>query len=113
MDKLELVKVILSDGFTSKGNEEIKAPFNVGEQVFIRCVTYHNVGEVESCNNFFVTLKKASWVADSGRFSNALETGQLSEVERVKDGTIRIALASIVDVFEWKHPLPVETKPAK
>jgi hypothetical protein len=82
--------------------------FNVGDAVFIRTVTYHHVGRIKAKEEGWVILEDASWVADSGRFSTALEKGSLSEVEHT--GTCAIALSAIVDVFPWTHDLPVATK---
>jgi hypothetical protein len=80
-----------------------------GESVFIRSVTYHYVGRVSRITRSWVYLEDASWVADSGRFGAALATGSLSEVERMP-GVVRVARGAIVDVSEWRHALPVETR---
>lgn len=82
--------------------------FNPGDKLFIRTVTFHHVGEVVESDDGFLKLKDASWVADSGRFSGAIETGSLSEVEYV--GEVAVNVATIVDVFPWSHDLPTETK---
>jgi hypothetical protein len=79
--------------------------FVIGESVFIRTATYHQTGRVVGVSKLFVFLEDAAWVADSGRFSDALRTGMLSEVEPA-EGIVRVALGSIVDVYEWRHPLP-------
>lgn len=86
----------------------MSGPFEVGTKVFIRTVTYHWVGQVESVGDGYVHLTDASWVADSGRFSTAIEKGTLSEVERV--GEAAVAVQSIVDVIPWRHKLPTATK---
>lgn len=81
--------------------------FNTGEKLFIRTVTYHQVGEIEAVEDGFLRLKDASWVADSGRFHTALESGNLSEVEYV--GTAIVNVGTIVDAFPWNHDLPTES----
>ena len=83
--------------------------FTIGEQVFIRTVTYHAVGKIANISDKFLTLEHASWVADSGRFHNALRDGTLDEVEPIP-GVYRVNIDSIVDICEWKHPLPTEQK---
>ena len=80
----------------------------VGEKLFIRTVTYHCVGEVTKKIGNFFELKNASWVADSGRFMQAIKNGTLSEVEPV--GTMWLNTNSIVDIFPWKHSLPKDQK---
>ncbi len=79
-----------------------------GKSVFIRTVTYHMVGKIVSIDSELVELENASWVADSGRFGQAIQTGKLNEVEYVGDQGV--SRGAIVDYFPWKHDLPTETK---
>jgi hypothetical protein len=80
----------------------------VGQKLFIRTVTYHMTGKVVKRMGAFIQLEDAAWIADSGRFSNALKTGSLDEVEPV--GTMWVNLSSVVDFFPWKHKLPTDQK---
>lgn len=80
----------------------------VGSAVFIRTVTYHCTGRVVGIVDGFIELDDSAWIADSGRFADALETGELDEVEPTK--RMWVSIASIVDFFEWKHDLPTEQK---
>lgn len=80
----------------------------VGEKLFIRTVTYHLIGKVEKIVGNFFALSEASWVADSGRFMNAIKEGKLDEVEPV--GKAFVNINSIVDAFPWKHSLKQEQK---
>lgn len=78
----------------------------IGKKMFIRTVTYHLIGEVEKQIGQFWKLKNASWVADSGRFMNAIKEGALDEVEPVGDCLVN--LQSVVDMFPWNHKLPTK-----
>jgi hypothetical protein len=80
----------------------------VGQKLYIRTVTYHCTGQVEKRMGAFLQLKNAAWIADSGRFSNAIKDGTLDEVEPV--GIMWVNLSSIVDFFPWVHALPKEQK---
>lgn len=80
----------------------------IGKKLFIRTVTYHHVGEVVDVRGSVMELKDASWVADSGRFHQAITTGTLSEVEPV--GAAFVNTASITDAFPWAHELPTRQK---
>lgn len=80
----------------------------VGKKLFIRTMTYHLVGRVEQIFQNFLELSGASWVADSGRFMDALREGTLDEVEPV--GQAFVNRESIVDMFPWNHPLPKDQK---
>ncbi len=78
----------------------------IGQKLFIRTVTYHLVGKVVKRMGAFLQLEISSWVADSGRFMNAIKEGKLDEVEPV--GTSWVNLSSVVDFFPWKHELPTK-----
>ena len=53
--------------------------------------------------------EQASWVADSGRFHNALKDGTLNEIEPFISDVI-INRGGIIDVTEWIHDLPKNQK---
>lgn len=83
--------------------------FKVGDRLFLRTVTYHLVGEVvEGADHGWLKLKDASWVADSGRFTQAIKDGTLSEVEPV--GIAYVNLSTVTDAFPWVHELPTAQK---
>ncbi len=80
----------------------------IGKSLFIRTVTYHLVGKVEKIIGGMIELSTASWVADSGRFMNAIKDGELDEVEPL--GQWFVSIGSIVDFGIWRHELPVDQK---
>lgn len=82
--------------------------FESGKKVLLRTVTYHQVGEVDRVEDGWVYLRRASWVADSGRFGEALKSGELAEVELV--GEVAVNLSTVVDAFPWEHALPTESR---
>ena len=53
----------------------------IGHKWFFRTVTYHMVGRVVGRIGNFFKLEDASWIADSGRFMNAIKEGKLNEVK--------------------------------
>ncbi len=81
----------------------------IGKKIFIRTVTMYHTGRIVEVDDRFIVLEDAAWVADTGRFSDALKTGELSEVEPV-EGLVRVSLGAVVDIFEWNHELPREQK---
>lgn len=87
---------------------EKRRAFEIGKSYFIRTVTYHLVGRLEARDDMFLILSDASWVADSGRFMQAIKEGKLSEVEPVGDAIIN--MEAIIDAFPWVHALPKEQK---
>ena len=80
----------------------------VGGAYFFRTVTYHTVGKVIRIIGKFAQLEDATWIADSGRFMNAIKNGVLNETEPV--GSAFINLDTVVDFFPWKHSLNIEQK---
>jgi len=92
--------------------EEMK-PINdfedmIGQKYFFRTVTYHLVGRVTKKIGQFFQLEGCSWVADSGRFMNAIKNGVLDEVEPLGVGFVNIE--TLTDFFPWNHDLPTEQK---
>ena len=83
-------------------------PFEVGKSYFIRGVTYHLTGRVTEIVGKFLKLEDAAWIADSGRFEQAINEGELSEVEPVGDAIVNTD--AINDAFPWKHNLPTKHK---
>jgi hypothetical protein len=83
-----------------------QSPLRVGNTVLIRTVTFFHVGEVVFLDALEVVLKGASWVADTGRWNEALKTGKLSEVEPFDDGICSVGRGTIVDAANWSHSAP-------
>jgi hypothetical protein len=81
----------------------------IGKKYLIRCVTHFQVGLLTSITDSDLVLSDASWVADTGRFSEALLTGDLSEIEPFPNQVV-VSRGAIVDVCEWTHKLPREKK---
>ncbi len=80
----------------------------IGHAWLIRTVTYFLVGKITKRVGPFFLLEEASWVADTGRFADAIKTGSLSEVEPV--GPAMLNTSAIVDMFPWAHKLPTDQK---
>ena len=79
-------------------------PDIIGKKYFIRTVTYHLTGQVKKITGNMLILENAAWIADSGRFMNAIKNGILKEVEPVDEAIVNIN--AITDMFPWNHPLP-------
>ena len=80
-----------------------------GEKYFIRTVTMHYTGLLLEVTPTELLFGDAAWIADSGRFSDALREGSLDEVEPFPDKVI-IPRGGIIDASIWKHALPREKK---
>lgn len=93
-----------------KGPSEGTHPYHVGKNYFIRTVTHHLTGKLLKVTAKELVLEDAAWIADDGRFHEALKTGNLSEVEPFPDGEVIVGRGSVIDAVIWKHELPRAVK---
>lgn len=84
-------------------------PWKLNKYYFIRTVTMHLVGQLIEIFDKELVLKDASWVADSGRFHDALKNGSLEEVEPFLNEVI-LGRDTVIDATIWTHALPREQK---
>lgn len=80
-------------------------PFEIGSVYLIRTVTMIQVGRVVAASKQYVMLEDAAWVANTGRFADALKKWQFSEVEPFPDGLVGVSCGSIVDFVKGKEVL--------
>lgn len=81
------------------------SPIQVGNSVFIRSVTHYYTGRIAAVTRDEIVLLDAAWIADTGRFSRALQSGVFSEVEPFHQ-PVSIGRGAIIDVTLWPHALP-------
>ena len=88
----------ISQLFGKESVERIdNGPWEIGKCYFIRTVTMNLTGELVSVSNQELVLKDAAWIADSGRFNEALkDISKCSEVEPFQNPAI-VGRGSIVD----------------
>ena len=108
MNKKKLLELLLDEAITDDGSGT-NVPFEIGEKYFIRTVTYFATGKVKRITGQFLELEDAAWIADTGRFQQAIMNGVLNEVEPV-EVPMYVNINSITDAFVWKHKLPREQK---
>lgn len=92
----------------SKSNKS-GSPLQVGNAVFVRTVTHYYTGRIVELSQHEIVLEDAAWVADTGRFSQALANGALNEVEPFA-APVSINRGAIVDATSWTHALPRSVK---
>ena len=93
-----------------KKTTKYASPIAVGSKVFIRTVTHHYTGKIVALTKEEMVLSHAAWIADNGRFSQALASGQFNEVEPYPDVAVSISRGAVLDVSEWQHDLPLAVK---
>ena len=86
-------------------------PYTIGENYLIRTVTFTYAGKLTAVFKDELVLKDGSWIADTGRFTQAVEKGDYSEIEPYpEDRHIIIGRGAIVDAVQIAHPLPRKQK---
>lgn len=89
--------------------EKCSCFWEIGKNYFIRTVTMHMVGKLIAISDKEILLENASWVADSGRFHDAMRDGTLDEVEPFVNDII-VNRTAVIDATVWNHALPTEQK---
>jgi len=88
-----------------------RLPMPVGKTVFIRTVTHHLCGDVLEFSDEEVALGNCAWIADDGRFHEAMATGKFNEVEPFPDGSrVVVNRGSVIDWTECKFASPRSAK---
>lgn len=60
----------------------------IGTNVFVATITAHYTGKVVAVSEEEVQITDAAWIADDGRFAQAMKSGEFSEVEPFPDGDV-------------------------
>lgn len=75
-------------------------PFEIGAVYLIRTVTMIDTGRVVAASHRHIVLEDAAWIADTGRFADALQKCQFNEVEPFPDGRVIINMGSYIDAVK-------------
>jgi hypothetical protein len=69
--------------------------------------THIDIGIIKAVGDKEIILSEASWIADTGRYHDALKGGpsKLNEVEPYLDDVI-IGRGAVIDATIWGHKLP-------
>ena len=85
-------------------------PYEIGQNYFIRTVTHYFTGTLLWVGEQELLLENVSWIADTGRFANALKEGKLNEVEPYPEGHVIIGRGSIIDATPWRFGIVMVQK---
>lgn len=83
--------------------------WTIGANYLIRTVTMIDTGRLVAVTDYELVLEDAAWIADTGRFSDALAKSEFSEVEPFPTGIVIIGRGAIVDAVQIKK-LPIKQK---
>ena len=107
MNDIELIKAILCRQSPEKSNSH---PYNIGAKYLIRTVTHIHTGRLVEVTEHELVLEDAAWIADTGRFADALKTAKFNEVEPFPQGRVIIGRGALIDAAELTGELPREQK---
>lgn len=86
-------------------------PYQVGKNYFIRTVTHHYTGRMVAVFEHELVLEDAAWIADDGRFTQAVERIEFDEVEPYPDGRqVIIGRGAVLDAMVFIEDLPRKQK---
>lgn len=86
-------------GMLNKRKSSNDDHWKVGKTYFIRTVTHHYTGVLVKVTPKELVMTDVAWIADDGRFSEALRKWEFSEVEPFPDGEVLIGRGSILDAY--------------
>lgn len=75
-------------------------PWEIGKIYLIRTVTMIDTGRLVAVTPQELVLEDAAWIADTGRFAQAVEKAEFGEVEPFPAGRVIIGRGSIVDAVQ-------------
>jgi hypothetical protein len=76
-------------------------PFEIGGIYLIRTVTMIDTGRIVEVGDKEIVLEEAAWIADTGRFMNALlDPEKFKEVEPFPAGRVIIGRGAIIDAVK-------------
>lgn len=84
--------------------------WKIGSAYLIRTVTMIQTGRLIAVSEHELVLEDAAWIADTGRFSDALRGGAFAEVEPFPDGEVIVGRGAIIDACALPFALPREKK---
>jgi hypothetical protein len=96
--------------FSQPSQQRDDSHWKVGEAYLIRTVTMILIGRLEKVTKKEFVLSSASWIADTGRFHDAITKGKLKEVEPYGDKEVIVGRGSLIDATIWTHSVPREQK---
>ena len=83
--------------------------WEIGKNYLIRTVTHYYTGKLTAIHTNELVLSTAAWIADTGRYFDALKKGTLNEVEPIIGNCI-VARGAVIDAAEWQFELPTVQK---
>lgn len=92
----ELASLFSSSSNTMNDN----SAWDIGSTYLIRTVTMIDTGVLVAVTDHELVIEDAAWIADTGRFSEAVTKATFSEVEPFPDGRVIIGRGAVIDAVK-------------
>ena len=79
---------------------DVTGPWEIGKNYLIRTVTMIDTGKLVAVTAQELVLESAAWIADTGRFSNCLQSCNFNEVEPFPEGRLILGRGSVIDAIQ-------------
>lgn len=74
--------------------------WEIGKVYLIRTVTMIDTGRLVGVTEHELVLEDAAWIADTGRFAQAVEKAEFGEVEPFPSGRVIVGRGSVIDAVQ-------------
>lgn len=74
--------------------------WEIGKIYLIRTVTMIDTGRLVAVTPQELVLEDAAWIADTGRFADAVSKAEFSEVEPFPNGRVIVGRGAVIDAVE-------------
>ena len=74
--------------------------WEIGTIYLIRTVTMIDTGRLVAVTEHELVLEDAAWIADTGRFMQAVEKAEFGEVEPFPTGRVIVGRGSVIDAVQ-------------
>lgn len=76
--------------------------WEIGANYLIRTVTMIDTGRLVAVTEHELVVEDAAWIADTGRFAQAVAKAEFGEVEPFPDGRVIIGRGAVIDAVKIK-----------
>lgn len=83
--------------------------WQIGENYFVQTVTMYFTGKLKTLSKEELVFENPAWIADTGRFHDALKNSEFSEIEPYVND-ILVNRTAIICTTQWNGTLPNKQK---
>lgn len=98
--KIDEIEYVRKDSLQPEIASVQDHPYEIGKIYLVRTVTMIDTGRLIAVTNQELVLEDAAWIADTGRFAQAIEKAEFNEVEPFPAGRVIINRGAIIDAVQ-------------